>query len=225
MRRAAGIAVGAVLSLAALGLLGAGLADQRELAFTLGVVPGDVVGPLRPGVEACQAPVAVAERFTRVRFQVGTYKRRGTPLRVTVREGRRTIASGRLAGGYADVSQPAVSLDRAVGAGRSVSVCIANAGTRRVALYGGPAAAKTRSRVTVAGKGRPQDLSLVFLRDSPRSAWASLPAMFRRAAVFSAAWAGPWAFWLAAVAALLVLPGLAALAVLRAAATESEVRR
>lgn len=216
MRRAG---LGAFLAVVAVALVGAavvGATDERRLAFTLSVAPKGVVVELTPGQEACQTPVVVAEHFTYVRFQVGTFMKAGVPVTVTVREAASTVATGRLGGGYEDVSKPAVRLDDTVRAGRRVSVCVRNSGSRRLALYGGTEGAKTRSSVTKDGKAVAVDLTLDFLRERPRSTLSTLPDVFRRAAVFAAGWVAPWTLWLAGVAALLVVPALLAAALSRA---------
>jgi hypothetical protein len=209
------LAVFAVVACGGLAVLAVyALHDERDLAFTLGVVPEKVAAVLRPGSEACQRPVAVAEGFTRVRFQIGTYMRAGQPLAVTVRSahGRRTLAGGKLAGGYADLSRPAVAVGH-VARGTGASVCIRNLGTRRVALYGGPSVAARGSDAALDGRPLRADLTLLFLRKRRRSALALAPTVFRHASLFHPRAVGAWTFYLLAALSLVAVPALLGLAV------------
>ena len=222
MRRAALLSFCVATALALVAFAVRGVADERALAFTLSVAPTMVAAELPPDAEACQTPVAVSEPFSRVRFQVGTFGRAGEALAVTVKEHGTALASGRLRSGYPDVARPIVELDREVDEGRSVAVCLRNEGRRRVALYGGTAAAKTRSAATLDGSPLEVDLTVEFLRQRPRSALAALPDMFRRASVFSAGWVGPWTFWLLAAAVFAGVPVLLGWSLLRAAEAEAQ---
>lgn len=201
-----------VVALAGVGvLLVTAAGDERDQAFTLGVAPGLPTPELPPGAEACQTPVAVAEPFDGVRVQVGTYKRPGAPLAVTVRtpDGDRVLAAGRVAGGYPDVSQLTASLDATVAAGQRVAVCVRNLGRRKLALYGGPELAAPGSTVEVDGRDRRTDLMLVFTR-KPRSLLSQVPEVFERASLFRPVWIGPWAYWLLVTFLVLVVPALLA---------------
>jgi hypothetical protein len=187
--------------------------DERDLAFTLGVAPALVAAEIRPGGEACQRPVAVAHDISGVRMQLGTYERPGPPIEAVVRPvaGGRPLAAGRLAGGYPDVTEQTVSLDRPVAAGRRVAVCVRNAGDRRVAVYGGPELARRGSAVYVGGVEQSTDMALVFTREG-RSALARVPDVFERATVFRAGWVGAWTYWVLLALVLLAAPALLGLA-------------
>jgi hypothetical protein len=206
------VAVGGVVALA---VEAAG--DERALAFTLGVAPLQVSAVVQPGQTACQAPVLTSSPFSRVRFQVGTYMRSGVPLEVEVRSSgsHRILGHGRLGAGYPDVSQPSVLVGR-VPAERSVEVCIRNVGERKVALYGGPAAAAAGS-ARVDGRETGADLTLIFERAGSRSVLATVPDIFERASLFRPGWVGDWTFWVLALLLGLAVPVLLAVAVARAA--------
>jgi hypothetical protein len=213
-------AVAAFLAVAVSGLVALALVaatDERALAFTLGVAPLQVSAELQPGQTACQAPVLGSSAFSRVRFQVGTYRRRGVPLEVDVRSftTHRILGQGRLGAGYPDVSQPSVSVGRVPGE-RSVAVCIKNAGERKIALYGGAAAAAS-GEARVDGEEIGTDLTLIFERAESRSMLATVPDIFRRASVFRPGWVGEWTFWVLAVFLCAGVPALLAAAVARAA--------
>ena len=195
-------------------LLATAAVHDRRLAFTIGVPPSAFVAQLAPGAEACQRPVSVAESFEAVQFKVFTYGHPGARLTVGVRpaEGGSQLARGVLAAGYPDMSRPIVRLGQRVLEGRRVAVCIANRGARKVALYGGPPLAASGSSGELAGRTQPWDLTLVFLRDEPRSDLSLAPAVFERASLFHPGWVRPWLLWLLAGLVLIVLPVLVLLA-------------
>lgn len=225
MRRWAVAAFAAVVVAGLVALVAVGASDRRDLAFTLGVAPGLVAADLPPGAEGCQRPVAVAEPFDGVRVQVGTYERPGPPLEVEVAalDGGATLATGRLEGGYPDVSQPTVALDRTVPDGRRVEVCVRNAGGRKLALYGGAELAKRESGVTVDGQPVATDLTLVFTRE-PRSVLSQVPTMLDRAALFRPGWVGAWTFWLLGALLVVGAPALLARALWLGGAVERDER-
>jgi hypothetical protein len=211
--------VAVLLGVIAAGLLGLvvfTLTQERTLAFTLGVPKGAPVAPLRPGEVVCQAPIAVpdaAAAFDRVAFQIGTYRRPGPPLEVTVEPaaGGRPVARGQLASGYQDVSVSSVAVGR-VTTRDPVRVCIRNRGTDRAAIYGAADAASRTSTASLNGRPLNADLSLVFEREHARSLASLVPAMLDRASLFRASWLGAWAYALLALVVVLGIPALLALA-------------
>jgi hypothetical protein len=196
--------------------------ESRNTAFTLGVAPGLPAAELRPGAEVCQTPVAVAEAFDGVRMQVGTYRRQGPPLAVSIRkpDGGRVLAAGRIPGGYADVSQPEVQLDSTVAAGPRVAICVRNSGQRKVALYGGSELAHSGTSAKIDGRDEGTDLTLVFVRP-PTSLLSQTSEIFERASLFRPVWIGPWAYWLLAGLLLLGVPALLARAMGAASADDT----
>ena len=215
MRSRAALAGLAVLAAAVVVLALTAATDQRGLAFTLGVEPLRP-GALDPGHEACQREVAVAERFDAVRLFLGTYGAPGPRLTLAVSDVRgRPLASGSLPAGYADNRFAAVRLDRAVPGDVLANVCVRNAGARRVALYVGRAA-DDQSFATYDRGYVPVDVLMEFSRPHARSALASVPAIFRRAALFHPRPLGAWTFWTLLVLLLTALPALL-VAALRAA--------
>jgi hypothetical protein len=204
----------AVVAAGLLVLIGVALTDRRDEAFTLGVRPAGVAAQLRPGDRACQERIDVPEDFSSVELQIGTYKREGVPLEVSVSE--RTAAgprleSGSLNGGYPDVSRQRVEVGE-IDSGRQIAVCIENGGTRKVALYGNSGVAAPFSTLRVGRRTVNTDLTLVFHRSEERSLIAELPDMFSRASLFKAGWVGAWTFWLLGLAAVGLVPLVLALA-------------
>jgi hypothetical protein len=215
MRRAAVIVCLAVFAAGVAAVLIVGATDRRALAFTLGVIPGpDPAAKLQAGQEACERGIDVPEKFDRIQLQVGTYRRPGPPLDVTVTDSRGArLGADRIPAGYPDVSQQFARVGD-VPAGRRITVCV-RALRGPVALYGNAGVAAPESTLTVAGKPKDNDLTLRFLRE-PRSTLSRVPEMFRHAALFKVSWLGAWAFWILAALVLLATPALAVVA-LRAA--------
>jgi hypothetical protein len=91
-----------------------------------------------------------------------------------------------------------------------IAVCFRAPGY--VALYGGPAVAARTSTLVLDGRPARKDLTLVFLRERPRSALALLPDMVRRATLFRPAWFTPGVLWALLVAVVTLVPFLLAMA-------------
>jgi hypothetical protein len=213
-----GVVAAGVLALAVGAML-----DRTTLAFTLGVQPGGPVVPLAPGQTACQEPIDVPANaaFDQVTVPVGTYFKPGSALAATVLGGGRTLARGRLAGGYPDVGQrplERIRLDRQVRA-PTIAVCVKDVGPRPVALYGNGALAARTSAAYVDGNAVRYDIAFSFGR-SPRSLASLLPAMASRAALWRLPGMPEWIYLVIALAVLLGGPALLARA-LRSATTTS----
>ena len=163
------------------------------LAFTLGVSPDDQAVGLYGNRVACQQPIDVPVAFQTVAFAVAADDPSGPPLSVEVRsfpEGRR-LGAGRLDDEY----EYAVSRSVKVGsipAGERVSVCfraLGDAGAPGAEedegerLQGGPSQAARSSAVFLNGRQRPDDLTLVFLRE-PRTLLSLVPEMLDRATLW-----------------------------------------
>jgi hypothetical protein len=199
-----------VAVLAAIGLIAIMAADKRDLAFTLGVRPTQVATVLRPGNEACQRPIDVSSDADTVEFQVGTFRRPGEPLEVTVRNASGLIGSARVPGGYPDNARQFARVSE-ITDGDRIAVCLRNLGRSRLALYGGPDQAARTSALFLDGKQQPADMTLIFHGDS-RSMLTLLGDVFDRASLFHPSWVGTWLFWLLAAAVALGVPVLLALA-------------
>jgi hypothetical protein len=188
-------------------LLVATLTDGRDLAFSHGVAPLQVAVTMQPGERACQTPFVSKQAFNALRFQVGTYRRPGPPLEVTLHEvpGRAVTATGALPAGYGDVSTPTVPVGP-VPAGKRFSLCFRNRGHGPLALYGSnPPREGRKGSINLRGKGVNAELTLDFLRE-PKSMFSLLPTVFNRAALFRPGWLGAWTFWGLLVLLLVALP-------------------
>jgi hypothetical protein len=193
------------------------LTDKRDEAFTLGVRPAGVAAELRPGNRACEERIEVPEDFSSIELQIGTYRRPGAPLEVSVRERSAAgpeLGRGSLQGGYPDVSRARIGVGQ-IDAGHQIAVCVQNGGERKVALYGNSGVAAPFSTLRVRGRTVDNDLTLVFHRSEKRSLIAELPDMFSRASLFEAGWVGAWTFWLLGLAVVGLVPLVLALALRR----------
>jgi hypothetical protein len=197
-------------AVAVLAVAAVALAQRSSEAFTLGVRSALPAAELKPGMEACQTPIAVPPggAFDRVVLRLGTYGRPGPAVSVEVRDAasRRLLSQGRLAPGYADVSDQRVHVDE-VPAGSTIAVCVTDRGQGRVAVYGNADAASRTSSSTIDGKPAGTDLSLDFRR-SPRSVASIVPDMFSRAALFKGGWTAAWTFWLLGLLVVAAVPVL-----------------
>ncbi|MDQ3936740.1 MAG: hypothetical protein M3340_19140, partial [Actinomycetota bacterium] len=112
-----------------------------------------------------------------------------------------------------------------VRSGGAVDVCIRNAGTRRVALYGAPDRDIPGTVGELGGRPLDADLRLRFLRTEPRSALALVPDVLERATLFRPGIVGTLTLWILLAATLAGVPLLLALALLRATVTKASPTR
>ena len=211
MRSAAVIALIATAVAGLVALVVVAARDDRDLAFTIGVVASIPASELTPGATVCQTPITVPQGFSRVTLQAGTPGDLGPSLTVSVRsaDGQRPLGRGRLPGGYPDPTEQTTTVGE-VAPGQKISVCVRNTGERKVALYGNTAGAALFSAAVQDGRALDTDITLVFLSRERRSMLSLLPEVFERASLFRPGWVGPWLFWALSAAALLGVPLLLA---------------
>jgi hypothetical protein len=216
MRRPVAVLLGAC-ALAAIVLLLVVATTSERRAFTLGV---EATGPaltLAPNDEVCQQPVAIPDgdaAFDRVAFTLGSVDQPGSPVDVTLKAADGgTIASGRVAGGYpsSGPTNERVSVGH-VTTRSPMRVCLRNAGSAKIAVYGNGDLASRTSTAYLNGKQLGVDIGLSFERAEPRSALSLLPAFFVRASLWRADWIGGWVYWLLGAVVLLAVPALMAVA-------------
>jgi hypothetical protein len=214
-------AVAAAAGLAAV-LWRAGV-DERSTAFLFGAGVRGPAAVLPTGAEVCQTPIELQADSDAVSFPVGTDRRAGSPLTVTVRDLHgHVLARHAVRGGYADGAVQTAAFPR-VREGRSISVCIRNDGPRTAYPLGEDAVVDSG---TVQGGHRSTiDVALGFLRRHPRSVLSQVPSMFRRAALFRFDWLGAWTIWALAIAVVLGVPTLCACALARAASEDELTER
>ena len=210
--RSAGRLAAVLIALTVLAFAATVILRDDRLAFTLGVTNGGPVAVLEPGSRVCQRDIPVPQGggFDRVRLSLGTFERPGPPVAVTVRDtGGATIARGTLRGGYPDIASAPSHGVRVgeVGDERRIAVCVANEGHRKVAVYGNAGIASRTSSAVLDGKPQEYDLNLAF-DTRERSIAAEWPAIADRAALFRAAWVGPWTYLVLALLVLVAVPVL-----------------
>ncbi len=193
MRSRPGLVLLLALALTLAAIAAAAAAQTTPLAFTLGVSPDDQAVGLYGNRVACQQPIDVAVAFQTVAFAVAGDEPSGPPLSVEVRSfpDDRRLGAGRLDDEYADQATRSVKVG-SVPAGERVAVCfraLGDAGApgaeedEGARLQGGPSQAARSSAVFLNGRQRPDDLTLVFLRE-PRTLLSLVPDMLDRATLW-----------------------------------------
>jgi hypothetical protein len=192
--------------------------DERELAFTTNVRVVVSVADVRPGQEACERGLDTTAAFDTVELHLASGTEPAPPLDVTARDSRSrsVLARGRVPRGGRDNVPVRARVGPEVPEGRRIDVCLRNAGSRPVGLYGGPDW-ESPGRAWVGRRRARGDIRIVFLRSEPRSALSLVPEIFERAALFRPEPVGAWTFWLLLVLVAVGVPLLLA-AALRAAA-------
>jgi hypothetical protein len=183
------VALLATLAAGAVLFLVVSLVRGTPLAYTLGVASNGVAVKLTPGKAFCQEPIVAqsARKFDHVELTLGTYRRPGSPLAVTVVDprNRQVLARGALAAGYPDIAQrpvQRVALDHAINP-RTLAVCFRNTGEHSIAFYGAGDAATQPSSATRDGQSLGADVTIAFTGE--RHSWASsIGDAFSRARLF-----------------------------------------
>ena len=180
------------------------VADDRELAFTLGVPAEAAVVTLERGQQVCQGPIDVPVDAARVRLGLGAPRDPGAPVDLLARPaaGERVLGRARVLGGDGGrvVTRTAIA---GVTGGDRIDLCVRNAGATPVVLYGDAGGTLHASTAQVDGRVVAPDVAVEFERAAPASLMSMLSAVFERASLFKAAWVGPWLFWM--LSALLAL--------------------
>jgi hypothetical protein len=193
----------AVALVGLLGLFAEAAGDKRDLAFTLGVVPNIPAASLRPGATVCQGPIDVPDDFSRIRFRTGGELDQRLVVSVLAYPSGRVLATGR-----ATSTDPSAAVGK-VGAEQKVAVCVRNAGSRQISLFGNAGQASSLSAAVLNRRVLDNDVAFTFV-DERRSMLAQLPRAFERAGVFRPGFVGPWLYWVLAGAVLLGIPLLLA---------------
>ncbi|MGH2837228.1 MAG: hypothetical protein ACRDJY_02630 [Thermoleophilaceae bacterium] len=213
----------AVCAAALVGVIAVAAADERKLAFTLGVRSTGSIIVIPPDGVACQERIGVPAEFATVSFELGTYFKPGPAIDVEVRRtgSGEVLAQGALAAGYPDNQRHLVDIG-AVGDEQFVDVCLHNQGSRKVAVYAGKEDASYTSRPSVNGEERRHDMDLIFFRDDSTTMLALLPESFDRAALWYPAALRGWFVWLLAGLVLLAVPALLLRALQRASSASAQ---
>ncbi|MDQ6835773.1 MAG: hypothetical protein M3016_06255 [Actinomycetota bacterium] len=233
--RTAALTFAIVLALGVAGLVGAGLTDQRRIAFSAQVPVSNPVAILKPGQSVCQGPISVPAAFDGITawLPVQPAPSPTTSLTATVTPsaggGRPASTALRISAG---VGRALVWLHgvfpATIASGRAATLCLTATRGGSIHLMGG-SATDSSGRLTGRPPGilttaptSPTALSLVFLRH-PRSLVSMVPTVLTRAALFRPTWMGAWTYWLL-LAGLLGATGLLAVALARAADADAGPR-
>ncbi|MDO8210007.1 hypothetical protein [Conexibacter sp. CPCC 206217] len=170
---------------------------------------------LRGGQRACLDEAVVDPHSEVAQLRVGTYGRPAQPLRLTLTgDGyRQTVAIP--ASGYGDnellaipVTPPAAPVE--------VVICLANEGSRRVALYGTADRAKTRSTTRIDGVRQAANPAIRFAEARPASLADRVSTLADRIEVFRPSLLSGWMLWLLLALVVVGVPAGAVLALDRA---------
>jgi hypothetical protein len=163
---------------------------------------------LPAGRALCMSRIAISAESQQMRFKVGTYHRPGPPLALTV-TGSGYRAAANVPGRYADNAALAVAIPRPPGS-RLVTVCIRNRGRHNIAFYAAADRAKSRARVSVAGKRVVATPTLFFNQRERSTVAGQAGTITGRIAVFRGFLDHAWVVWLLALLALVAVPVLVA---------------
>jgi hypothetical protein len=196
MRRAA-TALGLALLLAAAAVWGLPYLTRDRDYFATTPQPYPLYAaatiPLRPGQRACMDRAVVDRYSGQAHLQVGTYRRRAQPLELSL-NGAGYHARARVPATYADSRPFAIPVRPPVGP-VEVTICLRNAGARRIALYASDDRTNSRSQVRVDGRKVPPDFDIYFTERRPVSILQRLPVGLRRASAFRFFGVSPVTLW------------------------------
>jgi hypothetical protein len=137
---------------------------------------------LAPGRSACMDRAVLDPLSQEARFRVGTFRGPAVPLELTI-SGGSYQAHAEIPGDYGDSEVIAVPLPPPAEP-VATTICIRNAGTRRVGVYASDDRTNGRSRTFVNGEEVPADLAIRFFEREPVSVLERLPESLERASAF-----------------------------------------
>jgi hypothetical protein len=185
MRRTAS-ALGLVLLLAAAAVWGLPYLthDRDYFATTPQPYPLFTVAtiPLRPGQRACLDRAVVDQYSEQAHLQIGTFRRPAQPLELTL-DGAGYHATSPVPATYGD-SRPFEVAVRPPAGPLEVTICLRNAGERRIALYASNDRTNSRSQVRVDGRKVAPDFDVFFTEQRPVSILDRLSVSLQRASAF-----------------------------------------
>ena len=149
--------------------------------------------PLRPGQRACLDRAVVDHYSDQARLLVYTHGQPAQPLELSLR-GPGYSAAARVPATYAD-SRPIEVAVRPPAHPVETTICVRNAGTRRIALFASDDRTHSRSRDRVDGRPVAPNFDIVFTERRPVSILERLPASVRRAGTFRFFGVAPLTLW------------------------------
>jgi 4-amino-4-deoxy-L-arabinose transferase-like glycosyltransferase len=167
----------------------------------------------RGGGKLCAAPVTLPRGATSLEFLVGTFGKEGPPLKVTLRDSKGLVATGRLQRGWGEgpVTVPLKTRVRADQDRENLRLCIRSRGGDHLA-FGGEL--DGTGATTVNGVSVPGRISVLAKAEGKKSIAQMFPQVAQRIGRGNASWIGPWTLFAIGVLVLLAV-SLGALAVLK----------
>jgi hypothetical protein len=186
--------------------------ELRRTATNSRVFPTYVDVP--PEGEVCAPLHHVPAGTGHVMLLMGTEGvQRGGPLAVTLRQGRRVVASGRSRGGYGDeaVFIKITAIERTLD---PVTLCARNTGTTKVEMYGDYQNGGAAQAMTSFAGPQPVALRVDWFGTKPQSWWQTVGPVADRFGLVKPPFFGNWTFW-ATLALLLAISAAAVRTVVR----------
>jgi hypothetical protein len=207
MRKSA-VLVGAaatVIGLAA--LLVPALTDKRQFHAAIPQPPAVtrvalIVVPEH--AQACMAPAVIDHQSEVAVIRVGTYGKPAVPLVFTASARGYDVSDGVMPT-YRDNDSIAIPV-RPPAHATVATVCVANEGPRRIALYASDDRTKFPSTTLVSGRPVGANFWLSFYQRQRHSLLSQLPLIFDHLQAFRPGVLGPWLFWPLAILSLLGVP-------------------
>jgi hypothetical protein len=218
-RRAAALAIAAVMLVVVLLLAITGAGKRTGLVLTTAVTPAYPVAPVGPGATVCQKPLGITDSFDRVLLHVGTFGKPGPPLAVSVLDHQTGAEVGRglQRPGWVDNGTPRIVEVGNVKPGGQVDVCVRNQGPVDAYFFGdfyhgldkgrlGVTPTNSTSSADVNGTMIEGDLAVTLLSSKEHSALSWIPSILRHAATFKPGFVGAWLYWVLGVLILVGAP-------------------
>jgi hypothetical protein len=216
MRRAALVAFSAALVLFAIAAIPFVTREREQPASVPSPPPLSQVAldEIAPGGTLCMRDIAIEQHSQVARIQVGTFGKPGPPLTLAV-SGPAYRATARQEGGYADNEVHSLAITPPRDA-QLVRVCLRNDGDDRIALYAAADSARSRAKVSVAGKRLRATPALAFYESRKQSIADRVGVTVERMTTFRGSLGhATWPFWLVLVGFVIVIPAGAGLAIWR----------
>lgn len=194
------LAMAAVLIVGVLVALLAFTPSKPRLSGTNGVSPEAFPATIGlDGSPLCTTGVSLPEGTDAVRLWVGTYRRLGVKMTMTVRD-----ATGKQLGtstppAFNDGGYPIFKVPR--GLNGPATLCFRTDGSNAAVAGNLNGNLSPEQTSTIGKKPVNGDISIEYMRAGSDSTWSMIPTVFSRAALFRPSFVGAWTFWLAALLA------------------------
>jgi hypothetical protein len=149
--------------------------------------------PLRPGQQACMDSAVIDQYSQHAQLQVGTYYRPAQPLELSLRGSGYHVAYA-VPATYTD-SRPFEVAVRPPAGPLEVTICLRNAGERRIALYASHDRTQSRSVVRVDGRKVLPNFDIFFTERRPVSIADRASVSLQRLSAFRFFGVSPVTLW------------------------------